>query len=382
MQKFTEFVNEQKLQRIAKSKEEQAHKFNDLYESKLRQFGVSSPIELNEEQSTEFFEYVKTISKNSLEVNEAEKFKSTKDFEEFLEEIDGMPEVRIRRIMGKDYIDTPGGYQDEAEDYDNDIVEYTISNMGKKEYEKLKSWWENNVAESVVNEGDMTKSYDGFIVLNSKNQEMYKFKYIKGISNVKVEVDAINKLVKATGLNQANFAVHGFVKKGEWNSNDAEVLESVVNEGRIKAPKALEDIVNGDTSRAEGIKMSKKLADHYLMWLRTSAYGKKQGKDLPLDMVIKASFNWGIERGLDPKLNAELAKLKGMVNESESLELNEADIKSEKDFKEYAETVLRKAHGDDYDQKIADKVISGIAKDVKGDDWGAAVGKLTSSLGK
>ena len=94
-------------------------------------------------------------------VNEAEKFKSTQDFEEFLEEIDGMPEVRIKKIMGKDYIDTPGGYRDEAEDYDNDIVEYMISNMGKSGFEELKNWWESNVAESVVNEAEI-KSDDEF----------------------------------------------------------------------------------------------------------------------------------------------------------------------------------------------------------------------------
>ena len=95
------------------------------------------------------------INMYESKVNEAEKFKSTQDFEEFLEEIDGMPEVRIKKIMGKDYIDTPGGYRDEAEDYDNDIVEYMISNMGKSDFEELKNWWESNVAESVVTEAEV-----------------------------------------------------------------------------------------------------------------------------------------------------------------------------------------------------------------------------------
>ena len=85
-------------------------------------------------------------------VIEGAKFKSTKDFEDFLEEIDGMGDFNIKKIMGKEYIDTPGFYQDEKEDYDNDIIEFMISNMGTKEFEKLKSWWENNVAESVVTE--------------------------------------------------------------------------------------------------------------------------------------------------------------------------------------------------------------------------------------
>jgi hypothetical protein len=180
----------------------------------------------------------KILSGKVKSVNEAQFFKATGDFEEFLEEIDGMPESRIRRIMGNKYIDTPGGYRDEAEDYDNDIVEYMISNMGRKEFEKLKAYWETNIKESVVNEGDMTKFYDGFIVLDFKNKDMYKFKYIKGTKNSKVEVDAINKLVKSTGLSQANFTVHGFVKKGEWNSNDTPVFESAMGDVHIMAEEA------------------------------------------------------------------------------------------------------------------------------------------------
>jgi hypothetical protein len=81
-------------------------------------------------------------------VNEAQFFKATKDFEEFLEEIDGMPESRIKRIMGSKYIDTPGGFRDEADDYDNDIIEYMIANMGRKEFEKLQDYWETNIKES------------------------------------------------------------------------------------------------------------------------------------------------------------------------------------------------------------------------------------------
>ena len=89
--------------------------------------------------------------------------------------------------------------------------------------------------ESEVNEGDMTKDYDGFIVLDSKTKKLYKFRYVKGTSNVKVENDAIDKLIKANGLTRANYMVHGFVRKGEWDKNDTEVLESEsVNEASSK----------------------------------------------------------------------------------------------------------------------------------------------------
>jgi hypothetical protein len=83
-----------------------------------------------------------------------------------------------------------------------------------------------------LNEGDMTKYYDGFIVLDRKNKKSYKFKYIKGSNNVNVENIAIDKLAKATGLTSANFTVHGFVKKGEWNNDDTEVLESSIDEAK------------------------------------------------------------------------------------------------------------------------------------------------------
>ena len=87
MQKFSEFVNEQKLQKVAKTKEDQAHKFNELYENKLKQFGVTSPIELNEEQSAEFFDYIKSISVvNEAKVNEAD-IKNEKDFKEYAENL-------------------------------------------------------------------------------------------------------------------------------------------------------------------------------------------------------------------------------------------------------------------------------------------------------
>jgi len=89
-----------------------------------------------------------------------------------------------------------------------------------------------------------------------------------------------------------------------------------VNEGAHgMATKILQSVVNGDSSRAEGTKMSKQLAQHYIDWIRTSPFGKKNG-NLPLDMLIKASFNWGIERGLDSKLKGELSKLKSTIKES------------------------------------------------------------------
>lgn len=88
------------------------------------------------------------------QINEAAKFTNTKNFIDFCEEIDGMPESAIKKIMGKDYIDTPGNYNEESDDYD-DIEDYMISNMGRKEFERLQDWWEANVAESAITEAEV-----------------------------------------------------------------------------------------------------------------------------------------------------------------------------------------------------------------------------------
>jgi hypothetical protein len=69
-------------------------------------------------------------------------FKSTKNFEDFLKEIDAMPKESVRQIMGKHhYIPTPGTYQQQAKNYDNDIKLYMEDNIGKTDLYQLEEYW-------------------------------------------------------------------------------------------------------------------------------------------------------------------------------------------------------------------------------------------------
>jgi len=81
-------------------------------------------------------------------------------------------------------------------------------------------------------------------------------------------------------------------------------------------------------------------------------------------------------------LKEEIKKTDSKKIAKEDGKVNEKDVTDEKSFREYAEAVLKKAHPDDYDEKIANKVIDGLISKVKDDDWGSAIGRLTSSLGK
>jgi len=60
--------------------------------------------------------------------------------------------------------------------------------------------------------------------------------------------------------------------------------------------------------------------------------------------------------------------------------VNEAEIKSADQFKEYAMKMLKDAFGDDFDETKATKTADGLI-DKYGEDYGAMVGALQSTMG-
>ena len=64
----------------------------------------------------------------------------------------------------------------------------------------------------------------------------------------------------------------------------------------------------------------------------------------------------------------------------EAPKVNEAEVKSDEEFKEYAFSVLQKAFGEDFDETKAQEVVDGLLSK-HGEEYGAAIGALTSSLG-
>lgn len=134
--------------------------------------------------------------------------------------------------------------------------------------------------ENFLNEGDMTRDYDGFIVLDTKHQKQYKFKYVKGTSNVKVEDSAIAELMKEIKEPRSTFMVHGFVKKGEWDKNDTPVLESIDMDS-IDADDAINESAAIPSSMTDeelsNIMPDKKDLERAedLQWMGSSFYGNR-----------------------------------------------------------------------------------------------------------
>ena len=205
------------------------------------------------------------------------------------------------------------------EDRKQALISKMFGNVSEDEAEDIEDEI-NKLGEPKKLEDEKLEEGNAFIFAASKARQEGKDEFEFNGKKYKVT------LKKDTGLKEGN-AFGDAVKKAkeagetefEFDGKTYKVEEAVVNEGKHgMAKKLLKGIVDGNSSEAEGIKLSKELADHYLYWINTSPYGKKN-ENLPLYMLIDASFNWGIERGLPKELKAELEELKASVKKNESV---------------------------------------------------------------
>jgi len=80
------------------------------------------------------------------------------------------------------------------------------------------------------------------------------------------------------------------------------------------------------------------------------------------------------------------AFLTEQLQASESANLNEAKVESEKDFREFATKMCKEAHGDDYDEDKCKEAIDKFLEDnkdlVDDGDWAEIVGKWEQGFSK
>ena len=100
---------------------------------------------------------------------------------------------------------------------------------------------------------------------------------------------------------------------------------------------------------------------------------KTENEEVTEDEIeIKVDGDYEIEVEKEDEEESEEVAEEGVTNE--------AEVKSDEDFKEYAFSVLQQAFGDKFDEEKAQEVVDGLLGK-HGDDYGAAVGALQSSLG-
>ena len=161
--------------------------------------------------------------------------------------------------------------------------------------------------------------------------------------------------------------------------------ESVVNESIVTEAK--KDLKVGDTgidyndNVVEVIEIGKfdKVAKSFKKEMKADAedYGyEKAAGDFYLTKTIETEEGNVGDLAIYP-VKYDMSNYWGLTAESV---VNEAEIKSDEEFQEYAFTVLKKAFGDDFDEAKGQEIVDGILSKSDG-DYGAAVGMLTSSLG-
>ena len=110
----------------------------------------------------------------------------------------------------------------------------------------------------------------------------------------------------------------------------------------------------------------------------TETLTKKQEK-LP-DALKKAILKKEDKTDEDVLEDDTIAEKFRKIASNKLTKVNEKEIKSAEEFKEYAMKLLKSAHGDDFDEAKADEVVKGLEDKYK-DDFGAMVGALQSSMG-
>ena len=153
---------------------------------------------------------------------------------------------------------------------------------------------------------------------------------------------------------------------GEYGWDDpglAEYIEeSIVNEGmHPKIKKAMKAVEKGETVYGENIRFPGRFKIIEIGKGGFATVDYMDGTD-PMQM---ASMNIAID---------------SLSFESFTYATNEAEVKSDEEFKEYAFSVLQKAFGEDFDEAKAQEVVDGLISKHDG-DYGAMVGALQSSLG-
>jgi hypothetical protein len=140
---------------------------------------------------------------------------------------------------------------------------------------------------------------------------------VKTDADGNVNVDELEKYNPIKNKHQQNAKVAPSTEKevnsrGLFNPFKSESIK-LGNLLEISSIDGLNDILNGQSSQIEGIKISKGMAEHIIYWMRTSPYGKKYNswvKKNSISTILPIAFNWGLDRGLESELKSEFTALK------------------------------------------------------------------------
>ena len=416
MKKFTEWV--QPIREAEQKQMSELQKsYREYFGAKLNKFGAKSPADLTAEQKAEFFDEIK----KDWELGTGAKPAGKKDIEDHgvkeSEEFEMNERVfyRLPRKMIENELWATTrnlqnffNYASAGSDTDPGVLDSIIKSLEKlkKEFKKFSSKEEvsGTVYESEeVNEsaieiaGGIVLGIVGLKVIGGIAKGLFgtlKLKAMKDPGKLKELASQISS--KAMDKNPLKAAL--------WNN----AVDSMIDKGDIKDGfdllKTAAKIDSIDVNKyfeAEGFDFSDDLNEANISMYKSMVQNVLKDLDVEvkqsdLKVGTKKSDSWSFvtlnghilcsDTAYDQMVAWAKAAIKedpakyGLPTSLKESELFEADVKNAKDFEEYAMALLKKKHGDDFDEAKAKKTISGISASAEKDgDWGAAVGKLQNS---
>jgi len=296
--------------------------------------------------------------------NKGDKSKTKEDEEDFEDEDKKDEAYDVVTLGGNkgDKSKTKKGEEDYEDDVDEDRaedIEDEVNAKGKPKAVKESKVEETKLADFLIGLKLDDNDIDHiFGVLGSKSGSLDKIlKSTKFYKTVKDHIKTIVSLANDAGYNAIKEGVGEVITKVEGD----EIADEVAGADGFAIP-----VIKGDgPETAAGIAgdiMNKGKVKNL-----SALAGKLVTPDQKVTEVIPDSSNDVSEDGIEIPLVKEA-------------KINEEDITSDDQFKEYATATLKKAFGDDYDETKATDVIDGLISKHDG-DYGAMVGALQSSLG-
>lgn len=242
---------------------------------------------------------------------------------------------------------------------------------GEGKGKQVKSLRELGIKES-VNEAFEVHYSDGVRAMKKFNDKNKAMSFAKDLIKTNKSLQFVDIFNAGSGFHSTadTDAIVAFWGDGSYTDNVAK------KDSKLAAKKMNEAMLNeANDVKSEAIS---RLADFFRVPASSLQKFKFDGSDNVKELT--KALNSTSDQGSKLYYDMAIKLAKEELGVDESIEINEEDIKTEEQFREYAIEVLKKAHGEDYDEAKAKETIDGIVAKVDG-DFGAAIGMLTSSLG-
>jgi hypothetical protein len=242
---------------------------------------------------------------------------------------------------------------------------------GEGKGKQVKSLRELGIKES-VNEAFEVHYSDGVRAMKKFNDKNKAMSFAKDLIKTNKSLQFVDIFNAGSGFHSTadTDAIVAFWGDGSYTDNVAK------KDSKLAAKKMNEAVLNeANDVKSEAIS---RLADFFRVPASSLQKFKFDGSDNVKELT--KALNSTSDQGSKLYYDMAIKLAKEELGVDESVEINEEDIKTEEQFREYAIEVLKKAHGEDYDEAKAKETIDGIVAKVDG-DFGAAIGMLTSNLG-